>query len=159
MSTTAGAHIEGDDAELERLKARRLAEMQKNISVQKMQKEQAEKGAKDADVPPAKATPRDIVVSCLGFRGMEVLECAEAQYPKEAPLVISQLADVIRTERIAERIDGGQLLSVFRMLGIPVRIQTSIKIEEDGKFVSLSDKFKSKGAPQSGGGSDAENFS
>ena len=101
-------------------------------------------GTKDASKSPA--TPRDMVVSLLGFRGLEVLECAESQYPREMPFVIGRLAEIIRTERITERIDGGQLMAVFRMLGLPVRIQTSIKIVEDGKTVSLSDKIgRSKG--------------
>lgn len=129
------------DAELERLKAKRLAEMQKNLSAQKQQQADAKSKTHDGST---KVTPRDVLVSSLGFRGMEVLQCAEAQYPREAPLVVGQLADIIRTEQITERIDGGQLLAVFRMLGLSVRIQTSIKVEKDGKLVSLSEKFKSK---------------
>ncbi len=132
------------DEELERLKARRLAEMQRNIQA-KMQKEKsaadaAERAKSGQDAPK---TPRDVVVASLGFRGLEVLEGAEAQYPNEARIVIGKLAELIRSGGLAETIDGGQLLALFRMIGMPVRIATTIKIEEDGKFVSLSDRFKS----------------
>ncbi|HIH68590.1 MAG TPA: double-stranded DNA-binding protein, partial [Candidatus Nitrosotenuis sp.] len=34
-----------------------------------------------------------------------------------------------------------QLLALFRSVGIHVRMQTKINIEQDGKFVSLSDKL------------------
>jgi len=133
------------DTELEKLKARRLAEMQKNLHAKRI-REEAETMQKDADgngnSGEKQITPRDVVVASLGFRGLEVLECAEAQYPKEAHLVINRIAEIIRSENIAERIDGGQLMAVFRMLGMPVRIKTSIKIQDDGKLVSLSDKLR-----------------
>lgn len=128
------------DDELERLKARRLVEMQKNIHAQKM-KEQSERSPDDVTQT---ITPRDIVIKSLGFRGLEVLEAAEVQYPSETSMILQRLADVITSENIAEYIDGGQLMSIFRMLGMPVKIQTSIKIEDDGKFVSLSEKLRSK---------------
>lgn len=127
------------DAELERLKARRLAEMHKNVNAQKMQEQLT-----SDDSSPKKITPRDIVVKSLGFRGLEVLESAEMQYPAETNMIIHRLADVIQSENITERVDGGQLMGIFRMLGLPVKIKTSIKIEDDGKFVSLSDKLTNK---------------
>jgi len=40
--------------------------------------------------------------------------------------------------------DGGQLLALFRSVGINVRMETKINVEQEGKFVSLSDKLKSK---------------
>lgn len=140
------------DTELEKLKARRLAEMQKNLQAKRI-REEAETGRKGADGSGngdgKQITPRDVVVASLGFRGLEVLECAEAQYPKEAHLVISRIAEIIRSENIAERIDGGQLMAVFRMLGMPVRIKTSIKIQDDGKLVSLSDKLRNSSSSNS----------
>jgi len=39
--------------------------------------------------------------------------------------------------------DGGQLLAVFRSVGLNVRMNTTIKLEQDGKFVSLSEKLNS----------------
>lgn len=140
------------DTELEKLKARRLAEMQKNLQAKRIREEAEtmQKGADDNGNGGSSSgggsrkqiTSRDVVVASLGFRGLEVLECAEAQYPKEAHLVINRIAEIIRSENIAERIDGGQLMAVFRMLGMPVRIKTSIKIQDDGKLVSLSDKLR-----------------
>ena len=122
-----------EDRELEALKARRLAEMRKNIVSQSSKSE-----------PKQEATPpsyRQIVISHLGYRGEEVLQNAESQFPNEAKMVIERLGQLYQTGEINEQIDGGQLLALFRSVGIHVRMQTKINIEQDGKFVSLSDKL------------------
>ncbi|HXG13870.1 MAG TPA: DNA-binding protein [Candidatus Nitrosotenuis sp.] len=122
-----------EDKELEALKAKRLAEMKKNIFSQK-QKEQL----KTDDKP---VSYRDVVVSRLGYRGMEVLQNAENQFPNEAKLVIEKLGQLIHSGEINEEIDGGKLLALFRAVGINVRMATKINIEQDGKFISLSEKL------------------
>jgi len=120
-----------EDNELEKLKAKRLAEMQKNLSSK-------QKPKKD------KPTPREIVITKLGFRGLEVLENAEYQFPRETQMVVLKLAELISSNQISEMLDGGHLLSLFRSIGIGVRMKTKINIEEDGKFISLSDKLGTK---------------
>ena len=128
-----------EDSELERLKAKRLAEMQKNISVkQKDQKEQSE------TKPEQPKTPRDILIPSLGYRGLEVLHNAESQFPNEAKIIIEKLSDLIKTGEINEVIDGGKLLLLFRSVGLNIRMQTKINVEQDGKFVSLSDKLSNQ---------------
>jgi DNA-binding TFAR19-related protein (PDSD5 family) len=122
-----------EDKELEALKARRLAEMKKNIS-SITQKEQVKPESKPVSY-------RDIVVSRLGYRGAEVLQNAEQQFPNEAKMVIERLGQLFHTGEINEELDGGKLLALFRSVGINVRMATKIKIEQDGKFVSLSDKL------------------
>ena len=120
-----------EDKDLERLKAKRLAEMQKNLSSK-------QKPKKDT------LSPRETVISKLGFRGLEVLENAEYQFPKETQIVIGKLAELISSNQISEILDGGHLLALFRSIGIGVRMKTKINIEEDGKFISLSDKLGTK---------------
>jgi DNA-binding TFAR19-related protein (PDSD5 family) len=122
-----------EDRELEELKARRLAEMKKNISSQ-AQKDQKQPESK-------KPSYRDIVISRLGYRGMEVLQNAEQQFPNEAKIVIEKLGQLIYSGEINEELDGGKLLALFRSVGINVRMATKISIEQDGRFVSLSDKL------------------
>jgi len=126
-----------EDKELELLKTKRLLEMKKNIS----QRQRSEE-SKPKDSPGKTPHPREIVVKQLGYRGLEVLEEAEAQFPEETRIVIAKLAELIQAGEIAEIIDGGKLLTLFRSLGIRVRVQTSINIEQDGKLVSWSDKLK-----------------
>ncbi len=125
-----------DDSELERLKAKRLAEMQQNISTQKQpQPEEPEK--KEAE------NPRDMLLKFLGFRGEEVLQNAENQFPMETKSVIEQIAKLIQSGEFNEKIDGGQLLQLLRSIGLNVRMDTKISVEQDGKFVSLTDKLSS----------------
>lgn len=123
-----------EDKELELLKAKRLREMQKNLSQKQRSEEPKE--------IPVKIPPREIIVKQLGYRGLEVLENAEAQFPEETRLVIAKLAELFQSGEIAEIIDGGKLLTLFRSLGIRVRVQTTINVEQDGKLVSWSDKIK-----------------
>ena len=126
-----------EDKELELLKAKRLLEMQKNISARQKHEELKSMEPKSIQIPP-----RDIVVKQLGYRGLEVLENAEAQFPEETKLVIAKLAELIQSGEVTETIDGGKLLTLFRSIGIRVRVQTTIHVEEDGKIVSWSDKLK-----------------
>lgn len=125
-----------EDFELERLKAKRLAEMQKNISSR-------EEIKKSVESPKEKITvnPRASLVNILGFRGLEVLKNAESQFPNETKIVVEKLFELIKTGEINETIDGGKLLMLFRSVGLNVRMETKINVEQDGKFVSLSDKL------------------
>ncbi len=128
-----------EDSELERLKAKRLAEMQKNIS----SKQEIEKTQELAKEKPLE-NPRDLLVNRLGFRGLEVLENAEFQFPNETKIIVEKLSELIKTGEINEIIDGGKLLTLFRSIGLSVRMATKINIEQDGKFVSLSDKLSNQ---------------
>ena len=130
-----------EDKDLEMLKAKRLAEMQKNISSQQKQE--------DSNVPQReqkknKPTPREIVVQQLGYRGLEVFSNAEYQFPKETQIVIRKLAELISSGSVTETLEGGKLLALFRGVGINVRMKNKINVEKDGKFVSLSDKLRIK---------------
>ena len=129
-----------EDKELEILKAKRLAEMQKNLSFQEKQKESEQK----SDIATEQVTSRDYVVKNLGYRGMEVLQNAESQFPNEAKIIIEKLGELISSGDINEVLDGGKLLVLFRSVGVNIRMQNKINVEQDGKFVSITDKFKHK---------------
>lgn len=141
----------GGDAELERLKAMRLAEMRRNL-------QGAGGGAggnggggaggspgsgsgNSGSSRPRRWTPREALVAVLGHRGTEVLEAAERQYPAQAPLVVDQLGRMVMAGELPGGLDGGGLLSVFRSIGIYVRLQTKIKVEQDGRLVPLADRL------------------
>ena len=127
-----------EDKDLERLKAKRLAEMRNNISSQREQKKVAASQKEQQDKKPS---PREIVVKRLGYRGIEVLQNAEYQFPKETEIIVLKLSELISSGDITEVLDGGNLLELFRSVGINVRMKTKINVEKDGKFVSLSDKL------------------
>ena len=126
-----------EDTELEQLKKKRLAEMQKNISFKEDKEEQ-----KTQEKKPPK--PREILLKRLGYRGLEVLQNAEYQFPRDTKMVVEKLGELILSGEINEEIDGGKLLALFRSVGLNVRVETTINIDQDGKFVSLSDKLKTK---------------
>ena len=130
-----------DDNELEKLKEKRLTEMQKNILFKQKQEKLL---ATQKESPEKEPTHRDILVSRLGHRGLEVLQNAEAQFPKETKIVVEKLSELISTGEINEQIDGGKLLLLLRSVGLNVRVKTKISIEEDGKFISLSEKLSTK---------------
>ena len=126
-----------EDKELEMLKAKRLAEMQKNFSNQ----DQSDDNVTDKAKKP-KPSLRDYVVNSLGHRGMEVLQNAEYQFPNESKIIIEKLGELISSGDINETLDGGKLLVLFRSVGINIRMENKINVEKDGKFISIADKFK-----------------
>jgi len=132
-----------EDSELERLKAKRLAEMQKNISTK-----QEDEIISEPKKEPVTNNPRDSLIKILGFRGLEVLENAESQFPNETKMIIEKLSELIKTGEINESIDGGKLLTLFKSVGLNVRMATKINVEQDGKFVSLSDKLSNQSSDE-----------
>lgn len=127
-----------EDSELQRLQAKRLAEMQKNISSR-------DDTVKTPETSEEKTVnPRDVLIKQLGFRGLEVLTNAESQFPNETKMVVVKLSELIKSGELNESIDGGKLLELFRSIGLSVRMNTKINIQQDGKFVSLTDKLSNK---------------
>ena len=130
-----------DDSELQRLQAKRLAEMQKNIS----SRETAEETPESTKSTEEKiVNSRDALIKQLGFRGLEVLTNSESQFPNETKMVIDKLYELIKTGEITEILDGGKLLGLLRSIGLNVKMDTKINIQQDGKFVSLTDKLSNK---------------
>ena len=112
--------------------------MQKNISTRDETIETPESSEEKT------VNPRDVLVKQLGFRGLEVLTNAESQFPNETKMIIDKLYELIKNGEITENLDGGKLLGLFRSIGLSVRMDTKINIQQDGKFVSLTDKLSNK---------------
>jgi DNA-binding TFAR19-related protein (PDSD5 family) len=120
-----------EDPDIEIIKARKMKELrEKAAAVEK------------AKVAQPKKSPKEIVLSYLYDRGDEVLNASYAQYPAQTDAIVAKIAELIQSGEIQARISGGELLSLFRSVGMRVRIDTSIKVEQDGKLVSFSDKLK-----------------
>ena len=127
-----------EEKQLESLQGKRLEEMRKNLS---FQRKQSKITASEKEQKGNKPSPREIVIKQLGYRGLEVLQNAEYQFPKETEIILLKLSELISSGDINEVLDGGNLLALFRSVGINVRMKTKINVEKDGKFVSLSDKL------------------
>ncbi len=120
---------EAEDKELEYLRAKKILELRRKMAAAEKPK-------------PKEASNRDILVSKLVDRGVEVLETAEKYYPQKAALIIEKLAEALKTGSITGPISGGELYWLFRQLGMPLNIPTSINIEKHGKLVPLTEKLK-----------------
>lgn len=127
----------GTDDELEYLLAKKMKEMK-----QRMQASKEKEQAKERATQRRPLQSRERLVSRLADRGLEVLETAESSYPNETRIIIEKLVPLLESGRIRGTITGGELLALFRSLGMRVSVQTSISIQKHGKLVSFADKLK-----------------
>jgi len=120
-----------EDADLKLLEQRKLEEMRRRLK---------------AAAPPPKQekTDRQLVEGMLYDRGDEVLDAAYSFYPSETDRLVKEIAAMVRGGRLTEKIAGGELYSIFRQLGLRFRLNTSIKVMDQGKLVDLSEKLGRK---------------
>ena len=126
-----------EDPDIAIIKARKLKELWKHAAMEK-----SKAARREHEQKPIIKTDKEIVSDYLYDRGEEVLSLAMTQFPTQTKLIIKRIADLIRLGEIQQRISGGELLALFRSIGINVRINTTIKIEDHGKLVSFSEKLK-----------------
>lgn len=119
-----------DDADLKMLEQRKLEEIRRRMRATAASKQEK--------------TDRQVVEGVLYDRGDEVLEAAYSFYPKETERLVRELATMIKDRRFTDRVAGGELLSIFRQLGLRFRVNTSIKVMDQGKLVNLSEKLGRK---------------
>ena len=123
-----------EDQDLKLLEQRKLEELRRKLksSAQPPKTEKAEK------------TDRQVLEDMLYDRGDEVLDAAYSFYPVETERLVKELSAMVREGRVTEKIAGGELLSIFRQLGLRFRLKTSIRVMDQGKLVDLSDKLGRK---------------
>ncbi len=127
--------MSGVDDELEKLKRRRMLELQRRLH-RSESKPEAEK--------PKEPTPEEILGRFLVGRAWEVLGAARAQYPKVMPQVEEALIEAFKAGKIKETIDGGMLLQFLRQVGLSVRVQTSIRYKDHGELKTIGQRIKEK---------------
>lgn len=125
-----------EDPDITIIKARKMKELQKHAEMQEKMKARKEHG----NLPK---TNREIISSYLYDRGEEVLNVSESQFPIQTKAIISKIVELIKAGEINQRISGGELLALFRSIGMNIRLNTSIRVEDHGKLVSIADKLKS----------------
>ena len=126
--------MSSDDPDIEIIKARKLRELREKAAA--MEKEKASQ-----QQPPAKSS-REIVSGYLYDRGDKVLDLAYMQYPVQTEAIVTRIAQLVLAGEITSRISGGELLALFRSVGLNIRVNTTIKVEDNGKFISFSEKLK-----------------
>ncbi|MGA8914326.1 MAG: DNA-binding protein [Nitrososphaeraceae archaeon] len=127
------------DPDIAIIKARKMKALKEQAAA--IERSRIKQQQQESTLQPKK-TDRDIVSDYLYNRGEEVLNLAESQFPIQTRSIIDGIVELIRMGEIKQRISGGELLALFRSVGINVRINTSIKIDDHGKLVSFSEKLK-----------------
>jgi hypothetical protein len=146
-----------DDPDLELIKARKMKKLQEQLAFRERQEQEKAK-EKDKNhlelqnqINKQKSdevdSERNFLLGHMYDRGDEVLKLAEQQFPFQTKIIIKRLNELIRFGEIS-RISGGDMLSVYRSLGLKIRVDTQISISDHGKTISLSDKLKESTASE-----------
>lgn len=125
-----------EDPELAIIKARKMKQLKEKAALNEKIKEDETK------TNMTKIDDKEIVLKYLYDRGDEVLRLAEAQYPVQTEIIIKRIADLIKSREIDSLVSGGELLAIFRSVGLRIRVDTNIRIEDHGKFISFGEKLK-----------------
>ena len=135
-----------DDPDLELIKARKMKKLQEQLASKEKEKEKDKinlelQNKTNKNKPEGIDSERNFLLSYLYDRGDEVLKLAEKQFPLQTKIIIKRLNELIRFGEIS-KISGGDLLAVYRSLGLNIRVDTQISISDHGKTISFSDKLK-----------------
>lgn len=123
------------DDELERLKRRRMRELQRRL-------QSSESKPEAEPEKPSEPTKEEILGRFLVGRAWEVLGAARAQFPKVMPQIEEALVEAFKAGKVKESIDGGMLLQFLRQVGLPVRVQTSIRYKDHGELKTIGQKIR-----------------
>ena len=125
------------DDELERIKQKRLAEMKRKMLLKQIMNQR-----ESEPETPREATNQEVLDAMFGYRAWEVYSAAAYQYPQVIGQVEQILVEGIKEGKIANIIDGAALMGFFRQVGLPVRLNTKIRISEHGELKTLEQKMK-----------------
>jgi DNA-binding TFAR19-related protein (PDSD5 family) len=126
-----------DDTDLAIIKARKMKELREYMSLmekEKLRRQEAESKSRRTD--------REVILDYLYDRGDEVLRLAESQFPIQTKAIVHRIVELIKFGELNQSISGGVLLSLFRSVGLSVRVNNNIKIEDHGKLISFSERLK-----------------
>jgi len=129
-----------NDDELERIKQRRLEEMQRQLLLKELKEKEEVKEEKEE--PKKEPTNQEILNMYFKDRAWEVWNEAKNQYPQVMPRLEYLLVDAIKQNKIRNYLDGASLMGFFRQIGLPVRLRTKIRISEHGELKTLEQKIK-----------------
>jgi DNA-binding TFAR19-related protein (PDSD5 family) len=140
-----------DDPAIEIINARKLKELREKVAAleraKAYQQQQQSSSSSSPSSPPPQSRPkssREILSHYLYDRADEVLDLAYSQYPVQTEAIVTRIARLILAGEITSKISGGELLALFRSIGLKIRVNTTIKVEDNGKFVSFSEKLRNQ---------------
>ena len=127
------------DDELERIKQKRLAEMKRKMLLKQIMDQRESEPEPET---PREVTNQEVLDAMFGYRAWEVYSAAAYQYPQVIGQVEQILVEGIKEGKIADIIEGAALMGFFRQVGLPVRLNTKIRISDHGELKTLEQKMK-----------------
>jgi DNA-binding TFAR19-related protein (PDSD5 family) len=125
-----------EDPELARIKARKMKQFkEKAASIEKIKEDEIKTNITKID-------DKEILLKYLYDRADEVLRLAESQFPVQTKIIVKRIVELIKSGDIDSLISGGELLAIFRSVGLRIRVDTNIRIEDHGKYISFGEKLK-----------------
>ena len=125
-----------EDPELAIIKARKMKQLKEKAAlIEKINEDKTKTNATKMD-------DREILLKYLYDRGDEVLQLSELQYPIQTKIIVKRIVDLIKSGELDSLISGGELLAIFRSVGLRIRVDTNIRIDDHGKFISFGEKLK-----------------
>ena len=125
-----------EDPELAIIKARKMKQMKEKAALSEKIKED------EIKTNMTKIDDKEILLKYLYDRGNEVLRLADSQFPVQTGIVVKRIVELIKSGEIDSLISGGELLAIFRSVGLRIRVDTNIRIEDHGKYISFGEKLK-----------------
>ncbi len=115
------------------LKLLRLRKMRQRMSEFARQRDTAE-------AEPRKAQQEDPLEELrrnIQGRGEEVMDAAMAENPELVRQVASALVKAIREGKVEAPLEAGDLLILFRRLGLKVKVESRLMVEKKGEIKDL----------------------
>jgi DNA-binding TFAR19-related protein (PDSD5 family) len=125
-----------EDPELAIIKARKMKQLKEKAALSEKIKED------EIKTNLTKIDDKEILLKYLYDRGDEVLRLADLQFPVQTRIIVKRIVELIKSGEIDSLISGGELLAIFRSVGLRVRVDTNIRIEDHGKYISFGEKLK-----------------
>ena len=128
-----------EDKELERLKRKKLIELQKRFL-----KDKAAEAQKEKLEESKKRDPKEVLKGIFHDNAWVVWQAAEKQHPQAAIEVAKSLGTLVESGKLREKVTGEQLYSLFMRLGLRIRMETKIRIFEGGELKTVAEKLREK---------------
>lgn len=125
-----------EDPELAIIKARKMKQLKEKAALSEKIRED------EIKTNMTKIDDKEILLKYLYDRGDEVLRLADSQFPIQTKVIVKRIVELIKSGEIDSLISGGELLAIFRSVGLRIRVDTNIRIEDHGKYISFGEKLK-----------------
>jgi len=100
------------------------------------------KTEKELEKPPEKTSPKASLDKVFVGRAWEVWNTAKSQYPEVVQRFEKVLAELVEKGELKGQVDGEQLFSFFRRLGLNIRLEMKIRYIEGGQLKTLEEKLR-----------------